>query len=1033
MFSTLLDILADRKHDGQWSGNILFNGGPRSKFFERDSAYVLQEDLQIATLTVKESIFFAASFKMPEGTTTAEIIERVDLLLELMCLTHIANSYVGDHANRGISGGQLKRLCIAVEIIALPYIVFLDEPTSGLDSTMAFDVMKTVKRLSQKQRTCIATIHQPSPEVFELFDSVVLLSEGRIVYFGSVSKVMDYFCYEVFTFPFEDGMNPAEFIVEITEGLVLPRGRTIPCTATELEDRFKKSPYIYSVDKTSFSTRRTVVNAVTTTENAEDISARTHATTKWTQFKLLMYRNGLEMYRDKAELSAHFVKYVFIGCLFAIVFNDQADVTTPLFDPFGVPNSEVYNICNILFAYVMYIMMANMQAVPVLISKNLIFKREVSSFAYAVSPYWLAHTVTVIPIQIAGVILFILISYFSVQFPITADYFIYFFFIIFLGSMTTYYYAMFLAAWTGSEVLSFGGFTFFFFVFCAFSGFAIYIKDMPDIWYWAPYADYVRWSFQGLLVNQWADYDDDTAPETVLQMYGFTDYNKNNSYWILLLASLILIIWLYLAMRPRRKLLKKITDVSTLRGTTVSSPLVQDQRLPSMIGSLQESLIEDGQSFREKATPLPVVYDGHVIEARASSIYGRNSITEAPKVPLKEGYYLTFDNVSYAVECENTNTALGNSDATVKDILQSKKCTLRILQNVSGRIEPGEMCSLMGSSGAGKSTLLDILADRKTIGTITGNIYINGQHRTPKFMQSSTAYVTQDLSFLFYLTVRETLEFAAEFRMSEHDSKQLKEQRVHDLLHTLRLSHIADSIVGDEGFGGGRISGGERRRLSIGVEIINLPKLIFLDEPTTGLDSASANEVISAVRILANQQRTVICTIHQPSQKCFMMFDKVLLLGKGQMLYFGMVSQMKQYFHTCIYEFYYKPGRNVADYMMDIGSGTYRRSVGDASVVTIPQLAEMYESSPKYTELRDQIHRSLQTDLQALSIDGPQNQTALNSGWFYDCKNRVLQFLIPDLREYYMNSQYHQLKVMLRRLWIERCRIWVLLALPIVR
>lgn len=129
--STLLDLLANRKLDGNWSGEIYFNKKPRSKFFNRDSAYVLQDDVHIGSLTVEETLTYSARTRLPEGTSMFDVKKRVSMLIDLMGLDGVRSSVVGDALNKGISGGQLKRLSIAVEIVALPNLIFLDEPTSG--------------------------------------------------------------------------------------------------------------------------------------------------------------------------------------------------------------------------------------------------------------------------------------------------------------------------------------------------------------------------------------------------------------------------------------------------------------------------------------------------------------------------------------------------------------------------------------------------------------------------------------------------------------------------------------------------------------------------------------------------------------------------------------------------------------------------------------------------------------------------------------------------------------------------------------
>jgi ABC-type multidrug transport system ATPase subunit len=189
---------------------------------------------------------------------------------------------------------------------------------------------------------------------------------------------------------------------------------------------------------------------------------------------------------------------------------------------------------------------------------------------------------------------------------------------------------------------------------------------------------------------------------------------------------------------------------------------------------------------------------------------------------------------------------------------RDKKSKRTLLRGVSGRAHPGEMCALMGPSGAGKSCLLDVLAGRKTTGEIQGDILFNGVDRSPSITRSS-AYVMQDNAHIGVLTVKQTLMYAAELRLGQTFNPKAKEKRVQKIMDMLGLTDFADVVVGSVEQRG--ISGGQIKRVSIGVEIVNLPDLIFLDEPTTGLDSAISYEVMAAVRNLANQNRTVRLSI----------------------------------------------------------------------------------------------------------------------------------------------------------------------------
>jgi ABC-type multidrug transport system ATPase subunit len=349
--------MADRKLTGQWAGEIYFNHGPRSRYFNRDSAYILQDDLFYATLTVRECIFFAASFHLPDGTSPEAINARIDELLELMSLTHIQDSIVGDEIHKGISGGQRKRLSIAVEIVALPNLIFLDEPTSGLDSSMAYEVIQAVKQLAEQNRTCVATIHQPSPEVFALFDKLILLCEGKLVYAGPVDQVVEYFSSAPLNFFYDENQtNAAEFLIDITEGIIRPIDRRDPFTNNELVECYSKSKHRY-VPPSKQALEKGLQKVEEEEENNETVIAgvhtlifdRRHATRKLTQFHLITKRNCLAIIRDIPEISAQLMKNVIVGCLIGTIFFQQAIVETPLFDENGVPNPEVQNISSLLF------------------------------------------------------------------------------------------------------------------------------------------------------------------------------------------------------------------------------------------------------------------------------------------------------------------------------------------------------------------------------------------------------------------------------------------------------------------------------------------------------------------------------------------------------------------------------------------------------------------------------------------------------------------------------------------------------------
>nr|QVT92277.1 ABC transporter [Salvia miltiorrhiza] len=207
-----------------------------------------------------------------------------------------------------------------------------------------------------------------------------------------------------------------------------------------------------------------------------------------------------------------------------------------------------------------------------------------------------------------------------------------------------------------------------------------------------------------------------------------------------------------------------------------------------------------------------------------------------------------------------------------------------LLHNITGYAAKGCITAVMGPSGAGKSTFLDGLAGRIATGSLMGRVSLDGADVNPSLIKRTSAYIMQDDRLFPMLTVYETLMFAADFRLGSISTAE-KRQRVEQLIEKLGLSTSRNTYIGDEGRRG--VSGGERRRVTIGVDIIHGPSLLFLDEPTSGLDSTSAHSVIEKVHDIARSGSTVILTIHQPSSRIQLLLDHVIILARGQLVYQG--------------------------------------------------------------------------------------------------------------------------------------------------
>ncbi len=209
----------------------------------------------------------------------------------------------------------------------------------------------------------------------------------------------------------------------------------------------------------------------------------------------------------------------------------------------------------------------------------------------------------------------------------------------------------------------------------------------------------------------------------------------------------------------------------------------------------------------------------------------------------------------------------------------------RLLDNVSGWVKPGTLTALMGVSGAGKTTLLDVLAQRVSMGVVTGDMFVSGKPLDESF-QRKTGYVQQQDLHLETTTVREALRFSALLRQPKTVSKKEKHAFVEDVIKMLNMQDFAEAVVGVPGEG---LNVEQRKLLTIGVELAAKPALLlFLDEPTSGLDSQSSWAIVAFLRKLADNGQAVLATIHQPSAILFQEFDRLLFLAKGgKTVYFG--------------------------------------------------------------------------------------------------------------------------------------------------
>nr|XP_055026795.1 ATP-binding cassette sub-family G member 5 [Misgurnus anguillicaudatus] len=286
-----------------------------------------------------------------------------------------------------------------------------------------------------------------------------------------------------------------------------------------------------------------------------------------------------------------------------------------------------------------------------------------------------------------------------------------------------------------------------------------------------------------------------------------------------------------------------------------------------------------------------------------------------------------------------------------------KKWTRQILNDVSFHVNSGEIMGILGNSGSGKTTLLDAIAGRiGNSGSLLGEVYINGRKLKRDQFQDCFSYVLQSDNLLSYLTVEETLTYTAQLALRHHSAEAIR-KKVTAVMAELSLGHVAHSVIGGRIFPG--ISGGERRRVSIASQLLQDPKVILLDEPTTGLDSMTANQIVVLLAELAKRDRIVIVTIHQPRSELFRIFNRIAIMSKGELVFCGQPEEMVDFFSSCGYEC--PEYCNPFDIYVDMTSVDTRCSEREAVTYSrMHDITSAFCSSDIYKDMLERIEHSCQ-------------------------------------------------------------------------
>ncbi|MED6125225.1 ATP-binding cassette sub- G member 1 [Stylosanthes scabra] len=424
--STLLDTLAGRLGSNtRQRGEILVNGHKQSLTYG-SSAYVTQDDTLMTSLTVREAVHYSAQLQLPDSMSKAEKKERAEFTIREMGLQDAMDTRIGGWGCKGISGGQKRRVSICIEILTRPKLLFLDEPTSGLDSAASYYVRKRIKSLDEKdgvQRSIIASIHQPSAEVFQFFDNLCLLSDGKTVYFGPASSAIQFFASN--GFPCPALQNPSDHLLktinkdfdqemEMEVGLEGTNGGSLPAEAAIgiLVNSYKSSELNQQVQNE--------VATLSKKEISSSIEKKSGHASFLRQCIVLTKRSSVNMSRDLGYYWLRFAIYITLAISLATVFY-RLDTTYASMKDRG----------SLLSFISTFITFMSIGGFPSFVEDMKVFERKRLNGHYGVTAFVMGNTLSAIPFVLLLSFIPGAITYFPPGLRSRYDHFLYFICVLF--------------------------------------------------------------------------------------------------------------------------------------------------------------------------------------------------------------------------------------------------------------------------------------------------------------------------------------------------------------------------------------------------------------------------------------------------------------------------------------------------------------------------------------------------------------------------------------------------------------------------
>ncbi|TGO54860.1 hypothetical protein BCON_0101g00320 [Botryotinia convoluta] len=928
--------------------------------FRGECIYQAEVDVHFPQLTVAQTLGFAAKAKAPRnripGVTREQYAEHVrDVAMATFGLSHTFNTKVGNDFIRGVSGGERKRVSIAEAAVGGSPLQCWDNSTRGLDSATALEFVKTLRNSTELTgSTAVVAIYQASQSIYDLFDKVAVLYEGRQIYFGDINAAKTFFINLGFDCPARQ--TTADFLTSITspaERIVRPgfEGKT-PYTPDEFAAVWQKSEdraqLLREIDQfdaefpiggqtlDDFKNSRKAVQA-----KGQRIKSP-YTISLPMQIKLCVERGFQRLRGDMSLLLTGLIGQSVMALIIGSVFYNLADDTNSLYSRGAL----------LFFSILMAAFQSALEILTLYAQRPIVEKHTKYAFYHPVAEAC-GSMLCDIPNKLFSTIFFDLALYFMTNLRREPGHFFVFFLFTFLCTLTMSMFFRSIASLSRSLSEAMAPAAIFILAIVTYTGFAVPIRDMHPWFRWINYLDPVSYGFEALMINEFhgrqipcsvfvpsgGNYANVGADERICSTTGaaaganyvdgdrYLEVNYGYSHTHLwrnlgvMIAFMFLGLFIYLSA-------SEFISAKKSKGEVL---LFRRGRIP----------------YVSKASDEEAKMDDRMT---AATVTRTKTVPDAPPSIQKQTAIFHWDDVHYDIKIKGEPR--------------------KLLDGVDGWVKPGTLTALMGVSGAGKTTLLDVLASRVTMGVVTGQMLVDGRQRDIGF-QRKTGYVQQQDLHLATSTVREALAFSAVLRQPKATPHAEKIAYVDEVIKVLEMEEYADAIVGVPGEG---LNVEQRKRLTIGVELAAKPALLlFLDEPTSGLDSQTAWSICALLRKLADNGQAILCTIHQPSAILFQEFDRLLFLARGgRTVYFGEIGE-----HSKVLTNYFERNgahpcgdlANPAEWMLEvIGASPGANNTID--------WAETWKNSPERQQVKSHL-AELKTTLSQKQVE--HDPTSFNS------------------------------------------------------